>query len=78
MKQLIYGAAFAIFCTGAVFAVDERIDQRVQVAIDANVEQTIENKLEFYVMKKEMMGLSGEDKINEKILEMQLNKLRNK
>ena len=72
------GVGFTIFCTGAVFAVDERIDQRVQVAIDANVEQTIENKLEFYVMKREMMGLSGEDKINEKILEMQLNKLRNK
>ncbi len=65
----------AMAWNGIVLAVDNRIDDRVQVAIDAFQIQNIENKLEFYYVKSEFSPLTPDDKANKKALERQLKRL---
>ena len=82
MKQhiipVIYATIMAIAFSGLAYAMDQRIDNRVAVAIDEFKVQDIEQKIEFYIIKKEMTGLSGEDRINKQILERQLDSIREK
>jgi hypothetical protein len=78
MRDWLYGTVLTIAFVGFAFAADQRIDTRVQAAINSFNEQQIENQLEFYIIKAEMSGLTPEDKINQKILEKQLEKLRSR
>jgi len=78
VKEIIYGAVASIVLTGFAYAMDQRIDQRVQAAINASEERRLESQLNFYDIKEETAGLSGEDRINQQIIERQLQKLRAK
>lgn len=78
MKQLIYGALFTVVCTGLVYAMDQRVDQRIQQAIGAWQEQDVEHRIHFYLMKQELApeSVTPDDRINQEILERQLKQLR--
>jgi len=78
MKQLIYGVLFTIICTGLVYAMDQRVDQRIQHAISAWQEQDVEQKIQFYIMKEELApdAITPDDRVNKTILERQLEQLR--
>ena len=76
VKEIIYGAVASIVLTGFAYAMDQRIDQRVQAAINASEERRLESQLNFYIIKDETAGLTGEDRINQQIIERQLQKLR--
>ena len=78
VREIIYGAVATVVLSGFAYAMDQRIDQRVQQAIDASNEQRIENDIEFYIIKENTVGLSAEDRINMQIKERQLQKLRSK
>ena len=78
VKEIIYGAVATIVLTGFAYAMDQRIDQRVQQAIDASNEQRLESDIQFYIIKDETVGLTNEDRINMQIKERQLQKLRSK
>lgn len=76
VKEIIYGAIGTIVLTGFAYAMDQRIDERVETAINASEERRLESQLNFYDIKQETAGLSGEDRINQQIIERQLQKLR--
>lgn len=78
MKQLIVGAIFTAVCAGLAFAADQRIDQRVQVAIGEFQQQEIERQIQFIIMKEAMApeAVTMDDRVNKQVLERQLNQLR--
>jgi len=78
VKEIIYGAVATSIFNGFAYAMDQRIDQRVQQAIDASNEQRLESDIQFYIIKDETVGLTNEDRINMQIKERQLQKLRSK
>lgn len=80
MKDLIYGVILTVVCAGLVFAADQRIDQRVQVAIDELQVQTTEKQIQFYIMKEALApdAITPDDRVNRQVLERQLEGLRNK
>ena len=76
VREIIYGAVATIVLTGFAYAMDQRIDERVQAAINASEERRLESDITFYLIKEETVGLTGEDRINMQIKERQLQKLR--
>jgi uncharacterized protein YpmB len=76
VKEIIYTAVATIVLTGFAYAMDQRIDQRVEAAINASEQRRLENQINFYLIKEETAGLTGEDRINQSIIERQLQKLR--
>ena len=76
VKEIIYGAVATIVLTGFAYAMDQRIDQRVEAAINASEQRRLENDINFYIIKDETVGLTNEDRINRQIKERQLQKLR--
>jgi hypothetical protein len=71
----LWPVVFATVVTGLAYAGDQRIDQRVSEAIRQSNMDRLEQEIEFYIIKKETAGLSGEDRINMEIKERQLKKL---
>ena len=69
-----------IFLAGAVFAMDGRIDQRVEMAIDNLEVRQVNRKIEFLIMKQELapQSITPDDRVNKLILEKQLKQLRQK
>ena len=67
-----------VVLAGAVFAMDGRIDQRVEQAIDRFQIQQINNKIDFYIMKQELapQSITPDDRVNRAVLERQLKQLR--
>ena len=80
MKSLIYGAVFSVVCAGLVFAADQRIDQRVQTAIDSFQEQEIDRQIQFYITKEQLApgSVTPDDRVNRQVLERQLEQIRSK
>ena len=79
IKKLLYALIFSVVIAGLSYAADQRIDMRVQQAINASEERSLERQIQFYIIKKNMPGgLSTEDKINKEILERQLKDLKAK
>lgn len=78
MKDILYGVVITIALTGFAYAMDKRVDERIQAAIDESNAQNIEQRIQFYIIKNETAGLTGEDRINMQILERQLKELRAK
>ncbi len=80
MKQLIIGAIFSVVCAGLVFAADQRIDQRVQSAIQSFQEQELMRQQTFYITKGQLAPdkVTPDDKINLIVIEKQLEELRSR
>ena len=76
VREIIIGAVATIVLTGFAYAMDQRIDQRVETAINASEQRSLESDIEFYLIKEQTTGLSAEDRINMQIKERQLQKLR--
>ena len=77
IKKILIGLIIPIVIGGLAYAADQRIDQRVQFAIDDFQKQEIRRKIEFYIMKEEFAPneITSDDRINKKILERQLKRL---
>ena len=80
ITQAFFVWAGMIFLAGAVFAMDGRIDQRVEIAIDQLEIRQINQKIEFLIMKQEMapQSVTPDDRVNRAVLERQLEQLRQK
>jgi len=76
VKNIIIAAIIGVVFTGFAYAMDKRIDQRVETAINASEQRSLESDIEFYLIKEQTTGLSAEDRINMQIKERQLQKLR--
>ena len=78
MKDIIYGAIFSVVMIGFAYAADQRIDQRVEAAIDSYDERQINRDLEQIIMLEETAPelVTRRDKAERRILEKQLQQLR--
>jgi len=76
VREIIIGAVATIVLTGFAYAMDQRIDQRVETAINASEQRRLESDIQFFIIKDETVGLTNEDRINMQIKERQLQKLR--
>ena len=77
IKKTLIGLLIPLVIAGLAYAADQRIDQRIQFAIDDFQRQDIRRKIEFYIMKEEFAPeeMTSDDRINKKILERQLKRL---
>ena len=78
MKELIYGSIAAIVMTGFAYAMDQRVDERVENAIDSYDERQITRDIEQIILLEETAPdlVTSRDKAERRILEKQLNQLQ--
>ena len=78
LMQFIYTAIGGVMLIGFAAAMDLRIDQRVQVAIDNLEIRQINQRIEFLIMKQEMApaSITPDDRVNRAVLERQLEQLQ--
>ena len=78
MRELIYGVVLTIVLSGFAYAMDQRVDERVQDAIDSYDERQITRDIEQIILLEETAPdlVTARDKAERRILEKQLQQLR--
>lgn len=77
MRDMIYAGIFGITVAGLSYAADEKIDRRVEGAIQDFERRQITRQIDFYDTKQELSpeSITPDDRVNRKVLERQLRQL---